>query len=354
MTFKNALTTTAVILAMAAPAYAESHSGTMDETTMSETMGMHDASAFDGMTVGEILGMDVVGTNGNDVGEIDYIYEADGGYEAVIGIGGFLGLGEYTVSLPLGAFSMNDNSQLVLDGYSEEELEAMPEVDESELDGLDDDVVIDTGALGAAMPSPDSAEADMDTDLSAEVEEEMAETGAALEEMGGEAADAAGEVGQDIEEAGDAAATAVANAGDEIADDLNQIGEEIEGEMAEAEAEVTGDTEMAAAADMGQDISDFEGMTVGEVLGMSVEGANGDDVGEIDYIVQASGEYSAVIGIGGFLGLGEYTVELPLDAFSVQGDGTLILDGYTEEELEAMPEVDESELDGLDNDTVIS
>ena len=97
-----------------------------------------------GMTVSEIVGMDVHTGNDNDVGEIDYIIRAENGYEAVIGIGGFLGLGEYTVALPLDTFALdaeNDN-RLIINGVSEEELEAMPEIDESELNALEGDYVI--------------------------------------------------------------------------------------------------------------------------------------------------------------------------------------------------------------------
>ncbi len=112
-----------------------------------EERDVRDTSVFAGMSVGDIVGMDVHSTAGegeNDVGEIDYIIQAADGYEAVIGIGGFLGLGEYTVALPLGAFSINpeDENQLLLDGFTEEELEAMPEIDESELEALPDDHVI--------------------------------------------------------------------------------------------------------------------------------------------------------------------------------------------------------------------
>ncbi|GAB5449370.1 PRC-barrel domain-containing protein [Gymnodinialimonas sp.] len=100
-------------------------------------------TALGGMTVADIVGMDVHTTSDNDVGEIDYIIQAEGGYEAVIGIGGILGLGEYTVALPLDAFSVSeDNNQLIIEGYTEAELEAMPEIDESELDALPSDYVI--------------------------------------------------------------------------------------------------------------------------------------------------------------------------------------------------------------------
>ncbi|MDC0737771.1 PRC-barrel domain-containing protein [Cognatishimia sp. SS12] len=112
---------------------------------------------------------------------------------------------------------------------------------------------------------------------------------------------------------------------------------------AEAEGDVNGKAKYDA----------FVGMTVAEILGMEVESQGGEIVGEIDYVVKADDGYSAVIGIGGFLGLGEYTVSLPLENFELQ-DSKLKLNSETEAELKAMPEVDESELNELDGDFIIS
>lgn len=190
MILKNLLTTTALTLAISAPVYAQSTDlegsadtnaeisvegmemegtaetdmtleGEMDadvdapmtaqsapETELDagvETTLMADGdmtgNAFSGMTVAEIVGLNVLSAEGEDVGEIDYILSVDGGYEAVIGIGGFLGLGEYTVALPLERFSMVDG-ELQLDAATEAELEAMPEIDESEIEPLDGDHVL--------------------------------------------------------------------------------------------------------------------------------------------------------------------------------------------------------------------
>lgn len=122
--------------------------GAMAETDMDGDMGMeNDISAFVGMTVADIVGLDVHNELNNDVGEIDYVIQGASGYEAVIGIGGLLGLGEYTVALPLSEYTltMDDNGEpemLVVRGYTEEELEAMPEIDESALEALEGDHVI--------------------------------------------------------------------------------------------------------------------------------------------------------------------------------------------------------------------
>jgi hypothetical protein len=121
--------------------------GEQDDTQMAEgdtgsgmTGEQAGASTFAGMTVGDILGMDVIAANGENVGEIDYIFQDQDGYQAVIGIGGFLGLGEHTVALPLSDFSVDqEQNALVLDQRTEEDLDAMPEIDETGLEGLEND-----------------------------------------------------------------------------------------------------------------------------------------------------------------------------------------------------------------------
>lgn len=103
-----------------------------------------------------------------------------------------------------------------------------------------------------------------------------------------------------------------------------------------------GDTEMALAQ-----------KTVGEVIGMDVEAINGDDVGEIDYVIAGDTGIEAVVGVGGFLGLGEYTVALPLNDFAVSEDETLIL-SQDAEALKQMPQIDESAIESLPNDMIIA
>ena len=103
-----------------------------------------------------------------------------------------------------------------------------------------------------------------------------------------------------------------------------------------------GDTEIALAQ-----------KTVGELIGMEVEAINGDDVGEIDYVIAGDTGIEAVVGVGGFLGLGEYTVALPLNDFAVSEDETLIL-SQDAEALKQMPQIDESAIESLPNDMIIA
>ena len=108
-------------------------------------------------TVGEVIGMEVEAINGDDVGEIDYVIASETGVEAVVGVGGFLGLGEYTVALPLNDFTVAEDETLVL-SQDAEALKQMPQIDESAIESLPDDMVIADAMTAETMPDmPDNS-----------------------------------------------------------------------------------------------------------------------------------------------------------------------------------------------------
>ncbi|SNR50536.1 PRC-barrel domain-containing protein [Puniceibacterium sediminis] len=94
-------------------------------------------------------------------------------------------------------------------------------------------------------------------------------------------------------------------------------------------------------------------MTVDDIVGTNVIGMDKESIGEVDYVVQQTDGLAFVIGIGGFLGLGEYTVAIPADQFSVNADGDLVLSTMTKAELEALPEFNEDDVESLDGDLLI-
>lgn len=183
-----------------------------------------------------------------------------------------------------------------------------------------------TTAATLAMSGAAYAETDVSADLDAGVSGETMV----------EAADSSA----DMETTFDTEATVSAEA------DADAEGEAVDGDT--LIAEVDGSSNVNAEAGVA-----FEGMAVADIVGLDVWSADGEAVGEIDYVIMVDNQYEAVIGIGGFLGLGEYTVALPLENFAMM-DGALKLDAATEAELEAMPEIDESELEALDGSHVIS
>lgn len=95
-------------------------------------------------------------------------------------------------------------------------------------------------------------------------------------------------------------------------------------------------------------VSDIVGM---DVLARSDNGEEMDEVGEVERLVRTatSEEVLAVVGIGGFLGLGEHDVAVPLARFQESEEG-LVLPEFTEEELEAMAPFEDG--DGIEELTL--
>jgi hypothetical protein len=139
-------------------------------------------------------------------------------------------------------------------------------------------------------------------------------------------------------------------AGDDAAMDGTMETVEIEDADTTAES-VTEMAEMDPLAPAGGLYGSFAELRVDDLVGMEVIGSMGDDMGEIDHLVSDGSQLLAVIGTGGFLGLFERDVAIPLDRFEIGEDG-LRLPSLSEDEVESMPEWT-GEFDGLDRDVVI-
>jgi sporulation protein YlmC with PRC-barrel domain len=104
-------------------------------------------------------------------------------------------------------------------------------------------------------------------------------------------------------------------------------------------------------------------MLVGNLMGVDVIGAAGENIGSVDDVVadREGRIVGIVVGVGGFLGMGQKDVAIPMDALSFDiagtadgtadeelagqgtwgwGDGRVnqVIVQYTEEQLEAAPE----------------
>lgn len=71
---------------------------------------------------------------------------------------------------------------------------------------------------------------------------------------------------------------------------------------------------------------------------MSVIGANGDQIGDVEDVVLHQGETYIIVGSGGFLGIGERAVALPLSDMVVRDD-QLVMRSLVEEDVENMRDV---------------
>ena len=119
------------------------------------------------MTVGDLVGQNVYGPDGGTVGDIDYVVGQDGGALAVVGIGGFLGLGEYTVALPLSDFGYDASQQMVTLNTTKDELKQQAEFDESDVESLPDETpladLVGSGDAGGSPAMTDEAPEDATT-----------------------------------------------------------------------------------------------------------------------------------------------------------------------------------------------
>jgi putative membrane protein len=78
-------------------------------------------------------------------------------------------------------------------------------------------------------------------------------------------------------------------------------------------------------------------VSIGEMLGEPVVNEQGDEVGEIQDVVMKDNTYFAVLAVGGFLGIGDKDVAIPLDDLKLGEDEAYLMSAQTEEQLEAMP-----------------
>lgn len=75
-----------------------------------------------------------------------------------------------------------------------------------------------------------------------------------------------------------------------------------------------------------------------QILGKTVYNDHNERLGDVDDIIVAPDKSLsyAIIGVGGFLGLGEHYVAIPFNQFK-SGDGKYVLPGATKDTLKAIP-----------------
>lgn len=206
------------------PMAAETDTTGMDTTGM-DTTGTTDGEvaqaptfeSLDEMTVGDVVGFVAYDPEDNRIGEIDYVVKNGDGADAVIGIGGFLGLGEYTVALPLDEFELREDGMSFVLNTDKETLKEQPEFDESGVEGLPDETPVadllkaddkadpamneDATASDATANAEDQVESEQASDDQMTAEEEATGEDAATDQ------DVATDAETDMDADEDAAAT---------------------------------------------------------------------------------------------------------------------------------------------------
>lgn len=102
--------------------------------------------------------------------------------------------------------------------------------------------------------------------------------------------------------------------------------------------QVVGSTQLGIA------VAELRDVTTGwsakrQVLGKTIFNDSGDGIGEVDDIIVSPDKAVsyAVIGVGGFLGVGRHDVAIPVGQLKQQSDGKFVLAGATKDALKAMP-----------------
>jgi sporulation protein YlmC with PRC-barrel domain len=101
--------------------------------------------------------------------------------------------------------------------------------------------------------------------------------------------------------------------------------------------------QMAGSTTPGMSVEELKTIARGwsatkQILGKSVSNDKHDKVGDVeDLIIASDSSVSyAIIGVGGFLGLGERQVAIPVNRFTHR-EGRIVLPGATKDALQAMP-----------------
>ena len=82
------------------------------------------------------------------------------------------------------------------------------------------------------------------------------------------------------------------------------------------------------------------GLLAADLSGVDVYAQNDEYVGDIDRIVRARGKTYVIVEHGGFLGIGDTEVAIPVDRIALRGEDRAVLLGMTEEQFDRLPDVD--------------
>lgn len=308
--FKMLLASTALTALVATSAFAASHvaatdTGAATTTTDTNVTATADAS---GAMHGAVLGSDLIGSavyessakDAASIGEInDLVISPEGEVSSVIiGVGGFLGIGEKDVEVEYGTIEWadRDGQRWLVANMSREQLEAAPAFDR-------------TTIYTEAQSEPAGADATKNMATGTDTEK-TAEAATAERVASGESAVAPAEEQTMVI---DRMTMTQVNAGDFTADDLT---------------------------------------------GRTVYGANDENIGEVgEVLISTDNKVEGfVLDVGGFLGMGEKRVVVSPENLDIRADadgGLVVFTPFTKEQLEAQPEYTKESWDADRNSVIM-
>lgn len=271
----------------------------------------------------------------DNIGDVnDLIIDEDGSITAaVVGVGGFLGIGEKNVAVPFDELEVveRDGEIRLIYAATREELDAAPAVDMAEYDPAvrfaEEQAALaitqQPGGLNAPLaPLPATG-----TDMAAAPAQDM--TAATAEKPAAAPADE------------QVAATEAAPADDEAAAPADE-------QIAATEA-APADEEEAATPPASGTVAfispSADQVRASDLMGNDVLGPEGESIGRIsDLVFQAEGgAHAALVDVGGFLGVGERTVAISFGELQLsrpeEGGDLQVAVAMTREQLEQLPAV---------------
>ncbi|NMG38295.1 PRC-barrel domain containing protein [Chelativorans sp. ZYF759] len=320
---RNLLASTAIATLIATGAYAQTTTEPVQEPAVEMEQQEMQVERAPGHLASNIIGESVynsVADDAENIGNVnDIVLGVDGEAEyVIIGVGGFLGLGQRDVAIPFEEleWSERDGQAWLVVNTTRESLEAQPEFDTSAYDPALGVPARDT----AAAPAGDATQT---TDTAAAPADDMAETD---DDMAAAPAD---DMTATDDDSVAAAPTDDVDANDDVA------------------ATDTDQMETGAVDPTTLDGVDMGAISTDDLIGTTVYGANDENVGSVgDVILSQDGDVEAIlVDVGGFLGMGTKEVALGMDnlEFMRDADGNMYLyTQFTEEQLEAQPEYDEA------------
>lgn len=309
---RTLLATTAIAALLTTGAMAQT-TAPEAETAPVEAVETPGPEAIEGHLASNIIGENVyngVGDDAENIGTVnDIVLDTEGRAElVVVGVGGFLGLGQKDVALEYAEIdweAREDGSVWLVIPTTREQLEQQEAFDRDLYDPSNPEGMAATGGVAAAPAATDDAMTAPADDTAAAPADEMATDSMA----------------------------ATAPATDDTATDG----------MA-ATAPATDDTATAAIDRSTLTEVDTAGLSADELIGTTVYGADDENVGSISDVILDGDTVDAVtIDVGGFLGIGSKEVAVDMDnlAFMTDADGDYYLyTSFTEDQLEAQPEYD--------------
>jgi sporulation protein YlmC with PRC-barrel domain len=104
------------------------------------------------------------------------------------------------------------------------------------------------------------------------------------------------------------------------------------------------DAQVAGSSKLGFAVEEVKLVAVGwsarkDIIGKTVYNENNQRVGRIEDLIVApdSAVSFAIVGAGGFAGLGRHDVAIPVQQIQLQDDGKFILPGATKDAIKALP-----------------